>query len=134
MAFKPAIYDALGALASAATVTATTYATAVAWPLTPSHYLNDSHKCALRVVFDVTALAAGGGTVTLVVRADTVSGMSSPVVVGTLAVTATGRYEVIVSLDTVDSVEADAAYIQSGIVLAGGTSPSVTYSAFVTKH
>ena len=85
------------------------------------------------VVFDVSAadFADLNETYTLVVDVDSLAAFTdSPVEVGSVSVTATGTYEVPLSADYIESLDANAAAIRVGVVIAG-TTPSINYSAYV---
>jgi hypothetical protein len=133
MTIRNAIFDALTELVPHGTVkTASFDGVAIDYPLTPNHPHNDSHKCRVRAIFNVTALALSGATVELVLKVDD-DAFGSPTVVAKQAITAPGQYELLVSLDTVKKLESGATKLKGGVAITGGTSPSITFGAFATK-
>jgi hypothetical protein len=86
-----------------------------------------------KVIFEVSALdtADADETYTLVVDTDSEAGFGdTPVQVGSVTVTAVGTFEVPLSAEFVEHLDADAAAIRVGAVI-GGTTPSITYGAYV---
>lgn len=83
-------------------------------------------------VVHVSALdvADADETYTLTFEVDDVSGFTSPTVVGTCVVTATGVYSVILDSDTIKKRDPDARYLRVNATL-GGTTPSITYGAWL---
>lgn len=86
-----------------------------------------------KVVFVVTALdkTTGDETYTLSVETDAATSFGSPATVGSVTVTATGTFEVLLSADGIAKLDSTAAAIRVKATLAG-TSPSITYGAFVS--
>lgn len=88
-----------------------------------------------KVVFAVKAMddADGDETYRLTVETDSVVGFTdSPVEVGALTVTEPGTYEVPLSGAYIAAADADATALRVGVEIAG-TSPSITYGAFIAS-
>ncbi len=86
-----------------------------------------------KVIFEVTVLdtADADETYSLVVDVDSLAAFTdAPVEVADITVTAPGTFEIPLSGDYLSSLDANAAAIRVGAVLAG-TTPSITYGAFV---
>ena len=130
----PKIFDALLELEASNTRTASGVGAALAFPLTPVNPWNtDGFDYDIAPVFDVSALTLSGGTVEAYVEADSASGFPSATKVARMPITAVGRYILPIHLDTVKLLESAATHLRSGITITGGTSPSITYRAFITK-
>lgn len=90
------------------------------------------------VVVDITAIDAADGTETyaFVVDTDSLAAFTdSPVEVGRLTYprsAGTGRIVIPIAGVTVEKLDSDAAAIRVGVEL-GGTTPSITYGAFLTR-
>jgi hypothetical protein len=87
----------------------------------------------VRAVFHVTALdtTSGNETYALSVETDSLAAFTdSPVKVGELPVTATGIYELPLSGRQIETLDPNAAAIRCKATL-GGTTPSITYGAFL---
>ncbi len=69
-------------------------------------------------------------TYVITAEADTDSGFASAVTVGTLTVTAVGSYEIPLSRAFVEHLEAGATWLRL-VATLGGTTPSLTYNAFL---
>lgn len=85
-------------------------------------------------VANVSALdrTTGDETYVLSIEADTSSGFASPVAVATLpAITTVGRYEIPLSGSLIEQHEPGATHIRIKATL-GGTTPSVTYGAWLS--
>lgn len=131
---RQVIFDADLELEASNTRTADGYGTALAYALDAVYPYNTEHHALLPVVFDVSAIDTTDTdeTYALLVQVDTASGFSSPKTVVNQVITATGRYIFVLDLSTVAKIEEGAAYIRSGVDV-GGTTPSITYAAFLTK-
>ena len=110
--------------ATAAAITSTTSETGVGIDLTALWNY--------KVAVNVSSLDDADADETYVVTAevDTTSGFASAVTVGSLTLTATGLYELPLSRDFVEHLEAGAAWIRVTATL-GGTTPSLKYGAFL---
>lgn len=86
-----------------------------------------------KVVFVVTALdlSSTNETYSLTVETDAATSFGSPTTVGSVTVTATGTYEVLLSADGIAKLDSTAAAIRVKATLAG-TTPSITYGAFIS--
>lgn len=86
-----------------------------------------------KVVFVVTALdlSSGNETYSLSVETDAATSFGSPTTVGSVTPAATGTYEVLLSADGIAKLDSTAAAIRVKATL-GGTTPSITYGAFVS--
>lgn len=86
-----------------------------------------------KAVFDVTALdtASGNETYVVSVETDSVAAFTdSPVKIGEVAMAATGAYELPLSSRQIETLDPNAAAIRCKATL-GGTTPSITYGAFL---
>ena len=126
-------FDAALVLEASNTRTATGVGSAVAHALVPSHYSNDAHKQVLNVHFDVSALTPSGSTMVAKIEVDSASNFPSATVIAQAPVVSTGRLHVPFSLDAVKLLETGATHIRTGVVITGGTSPSITYSSYMVK-
>lgn len=89
---------------------------------------------AFKAVFAVAALDTAGGdeTYVLSVETDSLAAFSdAPVQVGSVAITAAGTYEVLLSQDGIARLDANAAAIRCKATL-GGETASIAYSAFLS--
>ncbi|MFO1147021.1 MAG: MBG domain-containing protein [Alsobacter sp.] len=82
-------------------------------------------------LFDVTALTVAGATITLEVQLSADSAFTVPVSMGTVVPSAVGQYEISMSGQEITQRLATAAFIRSRVTITGGTSPSITYNAWV---
>jgi hypothetical protein len=84
-------------------------------------------------VFNVSALDTTDTdeTYVLSVQVDAAAGFSSPVTVGSITVTEPGVYELPLSADFIEHAEPDAIKMRA-VATLGGTTPSITYGAFLT--
>lgn len=126
------IFDAATLVQDTATIAATTASAAFAHPLVPSHYLNDAHHHTVNVNFRVDA-NTGGAAIEATVEVDDNSGFSAPVKVGGVAIVGTGDFQVPLDLATVKKLKAGATHLRVKPVITGGTTPSLTYSAFLAR-
>lgn len=86
-----------------------------------------------KVIVHVSAVdtADADETYNLAIEVDADTDFSTPVAVGTLAISATGIYEIPLSKAKVENLEAGAVKMRAKMTI-GGTSPSVTYGAYLT--
>ncbi len=86
-----------------------------------------------KAVFHVSALdtAEANETYSLAIEVDAAAGFSSPVEIGSITVTAAGVYELPLSGRFIEQAEAGALKMRATATL-GGTTPSITYGAFLT--
>jgi len=106
-------------------ITATTAAAGIAF--------DARHAGAFHVVVDVTALdtTSGNETYRVSIETDASAAFSgTPVEIGAVTVTSTGRHVLTIDQDLVAKLDPDAAAIRVKATLAG-TTPSIVYGAFI---
>jgi len=132
-----ATFDANLLLADAVTHTATTSNTALEFPVTAFHSDNDDHDQVIVIVYDIASSDDDGGQIDLTVEVDTTAAFSSAVVVNRWDAVPDGtdprRFRVAVDLSTVEALEAGATHMRVTTTVTGGTSPTITYTAYVAK-
>ena len=86
-----------------------------------------------KVIVSVTALDTVNTdeTYNLAIEVDADSDFSTPVAVGTLAFSATGVYEIPLSKAQVENLESGGIKMRTKMTI-GGTTPSITYGAYLT--
>lgn len=133
----PVIFDSLLELADAVTHTATTAVAGVEFPLTVFHEDNDEHDQTVDVVFDIVSSDEDGGAIDLLVEVDTALAFPSAVeVVRWVAVpdsTSPRRIKFPIDLATVKALEPGATHIRVQTVVTGGTTPTITYTAYLAR-
>lgn len=130
----PVIFDALLELQAATDATGSEQSDSLEFPLTTFHDDNDEHDQVIHVVFDVTELTLDSGVWDLQVGVDVLTAFGSETIVGEIAaVQTTGRYRIAIDLATVELLETGADFIRAGVVLTGGSSPTMTWAAYIVK-
>jgi hypothetical protein len=84
-------------------------------------------------LFNVTALAANGATITLEVQASADNAFTTPVSLGTVVPTAVGQYEISLSGAEIAQRLPTAAFVRSRVTITGGASPSITYTSWLVS-
>lgn len=138
----PFVYDAELALRAPGSVAVTATAAtdgfdlglmAAYWNKTLAGAGNEVAAEQLAIVVDVTAVdpADADETYTFHVQTDSVADFSdSPINSFSIAADRVGTYVILLDVDTLRLLDADGAFVRLNLVIAG-TTPSITYSAWV---
>lgn len=121
------IFDKSLELKASGTITATETGTALAMPI--------GKVWSARAMFEVTALDRTSADETYVISLEVSSDNFSTVtkqIAALVSLTATGRYEIGFTGAQIEAVCPGATHIRHKVTV-GGTTPSMTFSAFLTK-